>query len=245
MKKTVFALLGVFALSAFAYAGPQPLSSNDKQVVQSAPSMADWYRDNEWNVGIWGAYAFTSNGGFDFPEDAFNEDARFDHYLGSDDAWGGGIDLKYFFRRYFGVGIEAYGLTLTRDAPSAVLVGTNGVPFEAREEDKTVGAVLGTFTLRYPIGDSRFAPYIFGGVGVIFGGGDVQTFEHTGITGNGQDYFEAYRGGNDTEFVGQFGGGLEVRVTRHIGIIADFNWNVVNGNDNNFGMARAGVNFAF
>jgi hypothetical protein len=48
-----------------------------------------------------------------------------------------------------------------------------------------------------------------------------------------------------TEGIGQFGGGLEVRFTRHIGWLNDFSWNVVNGPHNNFGMARSGLNFSF
>ena len=40
-------------------------------------------------------------------------------------------------------------------------------------------------------------------------------------------------------------GGLEVRVTPHIGIIGDFSWNVLDGPHNNFGMARTGLTFAF
>ena len=43
----------------------------------------------------------------------------------------------------------------------------------------------------------------------------------------------------------QFGGGLEYRITRHIGITGDFSWNVVDGPHNNFGMVRSGLNFAF
>jgi hypothetical protein len=53
------------------------------------------------------------------------------------------------------------------------------------------------------------------------------------------------RSGARTKAVGQFGGGLEVRLTPHIGIINDFTWNVIDGRDNNFGMARTGINFAF
>jgi hypothetical protein len=45
--------------------------------------------------------------------------------------------------------------------------------------------------------------------------------------------------------VGQFGGGVEVRLTPHIGWINDFSWNVINGPENNFGMVRSGLNFAF
>jgi hypothetical protein len=101
-----------------------------------------------------------------------------------------------------------------------------------------VGSVLGTFTLRYPIHCSRFAPYVWAGGGAIFGGGQFGnnpilpsvTTEHLGAT---------------TEAIGQFGAGLEIRFTPHIGWISDFSWNVVNGRDNNFGMARMGVNFAF
>lgn len=245
MTKKILAFLGAFALAAGAYAGPEPFSGNDKEVMQSVAPVEEWYRDTEWNVAIWGAYVFTGNGAFEFPEDAFDEEAEFDRYLGSDDAWGGGIDLKYFFRRYFGVGIEAFGLAVHRDTiDERFLAGENGQPFEPREEDIGVGAVLGTFTLRYPVGDSRFAPYIFAGFGAIFGGGDVESFEFEG-RGNGTDYFEVYRGGDDTELLGQFGGGLEVRVTRRIGILSDFSWNVVNKRDNNFGMVRAGANFAF
>jgi hypothetical protein len=48
-----------------------------------------------------------------------------------------------------------------------------------------------------------------------------------------------------TKAIGQFGGGLEIRVTPHIGLINDFSWNVIDGRNNNFGMARSGINFAF
>src|SRR5262249_8273786 len=30
--------------------------------------------------------------------------------FGRDDTWGGGVDVKYFWSRYFGVGVEALGL---------------------------------------------------------------------------------------------------------------------------------------
>jgi hypothetical protein len=43
---------------------------------------------------------------------------------------------------------------------------------------------------------------------------------------------------------GGFGGGIEIRITPHVGRINDFSWNVVKGPDNNFGMVRSGINFA-
>ena len=51
--------------------------------------------------------------------------------------------------------------------------------------------------------------------------------------------------GTTSEAVGQFGGGLEFRVTPHIGWMNDFSWNVINGPQNNFGMVRSGLTFAF
>ena len=42
-------------------------------------------------------------------------------------------------------------------------------------ESNAIGAVLGTLTLRYPDSLQRFAPYIFGGGGGIFGGGQKRS----------------------------------------------------------------------
>ena len=38
-------------------------------------------------------------------------------------------------------------------------------------EKNVVGSILGTLTFRYPIPCSRWAPYVFGGGGAVFGGG--------------------------------------------------------------------------
>jgi len=45
--------------------------------------------------------------------------------------------------------------------------------------------------------------------------------------------------------IGQLGGGFEIRFTPHFGLLNDFSWNIVSGANNNFGMARTGINFAF
>ena len=243
MKRIALTLSILCACVGVAFAGPEPISGKDMKETVQPVAPVEWYADNEWNVSIWGTYVFTQNGGESAPAQGITLWTA-DRYLGADDAWGGGGDLKYFFHRYFGVGIEAYGLAVHRDAPKLSLPsGTDGKLITLHDEDKGVGSVLGTFTLRYPI--DRFAPYVFAGGGVIFGGGDVQHLEFNGVQGNGQDYFEVYRGGNSTEFLGQFGAGLEVRFTRHIGVMSDFSWNVVNGPRNNFGMVRSGVTFAF
>jgi hypothetical protein len=156
-----------------------------------------------------------------------------------DHAWGGGGDLKYFFTRNLGVGLEGFAL----------------------DGNNTVGAVLGTFTVRFPIGDSRFAPYVFGGVGGLFGAQTDQTdffFAENHVapgTDVGETEFIDARNHNsdDARVIGQLGGGLEVRLTRHsaasrlaVGVMADFTWNFTGGDNNqNFGMVRTGLTLSY
>jgi hypothetical protein len=228
MKKLTITICALTALVSVAFGGTETYSSGKemKQAVQPPPC-PEWYRDTEWNVSLWGTYAFTG------------EEWRNDTYLGVDHAWGGGIDAKYFFHRYFGVGIEGYGLALNQNR-GIVFAGTN-FDVSDRNRNGAAGGVLGTLTFRYPIPCSRFAPYVFGGGGAIFGGGgrDVLLFDSEGgIVG-------VRSNDSETKAVGQFGGGIEVRFTPTIGWMNDFSWNVVDGPRNNFGMVRSGITFAF
>ena len=97
-------------------------------------------------------------------------------------------------------------------------------------------------TFRFPIHCSRFAPYAWAGGGGIFGGTNDRTFH---VAGGGGGAFSASENQDESRVMGQFGGGLEFRITRHIGVTGDFSWNVVDGPHNNFGMVRSGVNFSF
>ena len=109
MKRSVLVLC-IAAITSAAVAGTDYSGKEMKQVAP--PPCPQWYADNEFNVSLWGAYVFTGNNWQD------------DRYLESDHAFGGGVDLKYFFHRYFGVGIEGWAV----DARS----GKTG---EARPED--------------------------------------------------------------------------------------------------------------
>jgi hypothetical protein len=208
--------------------------------VQTQPEC--WYKDNEWDVSIWGTYAFTGTefsrvGALDF----FTGDFRSDRYIETDHAWGGGGDVKYFWHRYFGFGVEGFALDAKRTQFDFTGVpAPGGFVFHNVEDRRVIGAVLGTLTIRYPIGCSRFAPYAWAGGGGIFGGGDR---DHIVSTGAGT--FATEHSDGEGKGMGQFGGGMEVRITRHIGFISDFSWNVVDGPHNNFGMVRTGLNFAF
>ena len=259
MKKLAFMLIILGATPWLAWAG-QPVI--EKNVVPPCPQ---WYADNEWNVGIWGTYSFT---GTEYSPNVDPVDlivstteghtvlGSQDTYLGGDHAWGGGGDIKYFFGRYFGIGLEGFVLSAKR----------TGFDIESRPDEdffsgeitherRAVGSILGTFTLRYPMPCSRFSPYAWAGVGAIFGGGERDRLLTSEIEGGGEPpggedelpFVDATTVHSDsrTELMGQFGGGLEFRFTPHVGWTNDFSWNVINGAHNDFGMFRTGINFAF
>jgi len=207
MKKLALTVSAAIMLASTALAGSETYSDRDMKQAAAPQPFCDWYANQEWDASLWGTYAFTGNDWLD------------DRYLAVDHAWGGGVDFKFFFARYFGIGAEGYLLN-------------------ARD---TVGAGLGTLTLRYPIGCSRFAPYVYAAGGGIFNGSRIRTFGEE----DDPDLFRVIRRDHESRAVGQFGGGIEFRITPHLGVMQDFNWNVVDGTDNNFGMVRAGINFAF
>jgi hypothetical protein len=235
LSLVVFASAASLALAGTEYTG--------KEMRQTAVQPEEcFYGDNELNVSLWGTYAFagTDQGHIGAPGFFFG-DARGDTYLQSDHAWGGGIDAKYFWHKYFGFGFEGFVLDAKRtefDFTGTPAAG--GFVFTKTDDSRAIGSALGTLTLRVPIGCSRFAPYAFGGFGGIFGGG-----ERDRIVPVAGGTFATEHGDSQAKIMGQFGGGLEVRITRHIGWINDFSWNVVDGSHNNFGMVRSGINFAF
>ncbi len=160
VKQFVFAILGLAATASGAFAGTEAYSGKEMKQV-APPPCSEWYADRELNVGIWGTYLFTGN--------AWAED----RYLEADHAWGGGLDLKYFFLRYFGIGIEGWVVDARRSFDDIFVDFTRDIfIFETKHENRAVGSVLGTLTLRYPIHCTRFSPYVFAGGGGIFGGGE-------------------------------------------------------------------------
>src|SRR6266478_5085628 len=143
MKKLLSCLLGPSLVASVAFAG---VGYSGKEIKQVAPPPCpEWYADREINVSLWGTYIFTGNSWEN------------DRYIEADHAWGGGIDLKYFFMRYIGVGIEGWVVD-ARQARENVFVDFSDGIFQRSFENtnKAVGSVLGTLTLRYPFHCSRF-----------------------------------------------------------------------------------------
>jgi len=144
-----------------------------------------------------------------------------DQLIGRDNTFGGGVDLKYFWSKFFGAGIEGIGIA---------------------SKTNFAGAELATLTLRYPWG--RFAPYGWGGIGAVEGGAALYHFfnerhEYVGgvvntaaVNGGEREFWTDDPVSNHhTRGIGQLGIGLEYRVTCHVGLMADFSWNFVFGPD--------------
>lgn len=249
MKKFTLTFMIFSALCAAAYSG----SYSSKEVMQQAPSPTEWYRAHEWDLSVWGTYAFPGNSGgrsraeiaardtfFDVldPEPGTTLQQDFDEghtnddrFINRDGALGGGADMKFFFAKWWGLGLEGF------------LVDAN---------DNIGGAYLATATFRFPIG--RFAPYIWGGFGGLGGGShQVRVFReiHTSTSAAGEElegteiHIDKNVLNKHQEAMCQVGGGFEYRVTRHVGLMADFAWNVASGPDNDFGMGRFGVTFSY
>jgi hypothetical protein len=120
---------------------------------------------NELTLDISGSYVAQQRG----IEHLFETNIK--HNRGT---WGGNVGVNYFITRNIGIGADAN-------------MSANGGSF--------VDAVLGDLTLRFPVGNSGFAPYVFGGGG-----------RTTDVT---------------WEWVGHAGLGVEYRFSRKIGLFAD------------------------
>jgi hypothetical protein len=110
---------------------------------------------------------------------------------------GAGAGIDYFITRNVGIGAEAYSENTT---------------------GSFIDSASANLTLRLPLGQSGFAPYIFGGGGRNFD--EVKTW------------------------FGQAGAGVEYRFTPHIGIFLDARGAVPN-ETKYYGVARLGMRFAF
>src|SRR4030095_5370611 len=123
MKQFALTVSIISACCGLAYAGPAYVGKEMKQVTQVP--CPQWYGDHELNISLWGTYAATGTEFapnldlFDLVESSSEGHTvygTFDKYLGGDHAWAGGVDAKYFFHRYFGIGVEGFVLNAHRGA---------------------------------------------------------------------------------------------------------------------------------
>ena len=110
---------------------------------------------------------------------------------------GAGVGVNYFVTRNFGFGAEAYS---ENTAHSFI--------------DNALGSLIG----RFPLGQSGFAPYVYGGGG--------RQFDPTEL------------------WFGHAGAGMEYRFCRNLGAFIDARYVFTDGTKN-YGLGRAGLRFAF
>src|SRR5215469_12495405 len=134
-----------------SYSGTHSGKDYAKEMKQIAPPPCpEWYGDREWNVTLWGTYAFTNTEFAPNPSlvDIVQSTSEgnpvlgtYDRYIGGDHAWGGGGDVKYFFCRYAGVGVEGFALDASK--PGFNIFEDQSVPIFVHQRinhDHTVGA---------------------------------------------------------------------------------------------------------
>ena len=130
--------------------------------------------------------------------------------------WGGGVDVAYFPWLYGGFRFQ-------------------GSAFNISRADQTAGLVTYDAVLRYPLDlvvpNFHLAPYAFGGVGGLLGGLD------------GYSRTDNLR--TDSRVLGNAGGGLEYRLTPHVGIFSEAGYNFIDGPQNNAVQVNWGARFAF
>lgn len=200
--------LALAMMTTLVTAGETVGSSSSYSQIPLPPPTLSLYNAGEWQVDLFGNYAFTDSG---------NERLIDDH------AWGGGIAFNYFFTRNFGLGVE-------------------GSLFD------TDGDTMGTANLdlywRFPIAETGWAPYLFGGVGLTFNADDLDSGDFRDARNRVEDDRDLHNG-DDVLFIGHLGAGVEYRFNAHVGIFTDarYTWN--EQDDSDFAVARAGVRFAF
>lgn len=127
MKKTFLSLMAGLICAGASLAGDS--KDMDKSIMYEDVKPRHHkesykFNANEWSADVFAAAVFTAGGGT-FPDGA-----------------GGGLGLNYFFTRYFGAGVDAYGWS-----------GNEGA-----------AAASGSLIARLPIESLSLAPYIFGGI---------------------------------------------------------------------------------
>jgi hypothetical protein len=131
-------------------------------------------------------------------------------------AWGGGLDVAYYPWLFGGFRFQGSALSISG-------------------ADQTAGIVTYDAVLRYPLDlvmpNFHLAPYAFGGVGGLLGGLD-------GVNRNGNQR-------TDSKVLGNFGGGLEYRLTPHVGIFTEAAYDLIDGPSNNAVQINWGARFAF
>ena len=224
-----------------------------KQVAY-VPPCPEWYGDRGWNVNLWGTYTFTNT--------EFAPNPSLIDIVQSTRRRSSARHLRPLHRRRSRLGRRrrrqiffcrmlvsvVQGFALDASKPGFDIFEDQSVPILIKQRinhKHTVGAVLGTLTLRYPIPCTRLAPYAWAGVGAIFGGGERDQLHTQGPPDAFAVNAQTEHFGSETKLLGQFGAGVEFRFARHVGWTNDLCFGVIDGPRISSECSAACLNFAF
>src|SRR6201995_1025594 len=115
MKKVIALAVRALASQTASLLAGEPVVSS-KQVIAAPPAPPEFFRPNEFDIGVFGTYA--TGVGSD---------------TGSLHAWGGGLDLTYWFPwKYAGVRFQGTGASITGAGGNRTQTGSGqsvGDPF--------------------------------------------------------------------------------------------------------------------
>ena len=252
MKRLIALAVVIFALQAVATFGGETVVSSKQVIPPPPPPPPEYFRANEFDIGLFGTYATGAGSGSN---------------AGKLHAWGGGLDLTYWFPwKYGGVRFQGTGASIRGGGGSrtreVTLFSGETVPITGGGGSVAAGVITADGMLRLPLDEFwpgvHLAPYAFAGFGGILLGGDgdehsvSETFTVTNSAGVSRDVtftgrrVNAIRQNFGTDRVlGHFAGGLEYRFTPHIGIFGEAGYDIVNGASNNFVQINFGLRYAF
>ena len=179
------------------------------------------------------------------------------------------MDFTYWFPwKYAGVRFQGAGFSFSgggdQRTETVLVPGFRPVTVTGGGGSVAAGVINADVLLRLPLDDFwpgfHLAPYAFGGFGGIFvgSGGEGRTFSQSfTVTNNatGETHDVTFTGkrvnrirnniGTD-RVLGRIGGGLEYRITPHIGIFTEAAYVIPNGASNNFVQFNfIGLRYAF
>jgi hypothetical protein len=250
MKKIITLTVLAIASQTIAVFAGEPVVSSKQVIAPPPPPPPEYFRANEFDIGAFGTYA-TGVGNF----------------AGQLHGWGGGIDLTYWFPwKYAGVRFQGAGLDISGNGSQSrevtLVQGFAPVAVGGSGRSVAAGVLTGDFMLRLPLDDFwpgvHLAPYFFAGLGGIIvgsvgeGHSVSETFAVTNAAGQTRDVtftgrrVDAIRNNiGDDRVLAHFGGGLEYRITPHIGIFGEAGYDLVDGASNDFIQTNFGLRYAF
>lgn len=225
MRKLTPSLAAFVALSAFVYAGPEPLPSGKemKEVVPApAPSCFNW---SGFYVGGFGGYKrsnvdldLTLSGSWSVAPQARDlGEAAGSGDLDNDGGEAGGLIGYNFQWNRWVVGLEATGgyLWARQSGDSGTIFSADASPFHIRDSFQTHYLFTAAPRIGYVLG--RWLPYVTGGLAV----GDLKYEQELAFSGIG-----VHEGGDHTQTNAgwMIGGGLQYALTPHWALRAQYQY---------------------